>query len=341
MKGRKKKKIVGLAIALVGFAAYFASVYNYSLLEQIPASWQICCGDEGGQTAWDYKRIQAAVKEEGSSGDYAFWKQETDQEVENPDLSRSCSLSVWKIRGSLEVLFRPFILLQEDDIQGCYLSEEAARELFGGIDVIGNSVLYGERQLTVRGILKGNGQLLAARPKEDETTDRITLEEQSKRQVESFQMQYQIQGKAVNSQFLEEILQCLVLLFPCTLAIGFFRRLSRAVPDRSCVPGSWFLGRGAWWMLMTGFILFLFSMIDIPETMIPDKWSDFQFWGLWWESAKEQIGCFIQMEKVGQDLARMEHFVKSTVFLVMSVLAVARSKSVVARDGTRWYDRNI
>lgn len=333
MTGRKQKNLMRFAAALGGFAAYFASIYYFRLLEQIPAPWQFFCeNEERGQTAQDYERV-CSRKEDGESCQAcAFWKKEADQTVENPGLSRACKVSVWKIRGSLEILLPPFSAMQEDDRQGCYLSEKAARDLFGGADVIGSLLLLGERRLTVRGLIKGKESLLAVRPQEQEITDRVTLEEQSKRQAESFQMKFQIPGKAVSSQFLEEILWFLILLFPIAQAAGFFRRFNRVIPERNYAPGAWLLGTGVWWLLLAGFLLFIFPELHIPETMIPDKWSDFQFWGLWWESVKEDIGCFVRQEKVGNDLARMEYFAKSAAFLVMSLLSLLPIENL-------WYDK--
>lgn len=316
--------MVSLAAALAGFAAYFLSVYYYRLLVQVPVTWQIVCKDgESGQTAQDYKRIQSMQEDEESPLVCAFWKKEEDQTVENSSLGRTCTASVWKVRGSLEVLFHPFVKLQEDDLQGCYLSEEMAGNLFGSVEVVGSQVLYGKRQLTVRGILKEEDPLLVMRPGEQEATDRVTLADQSQRRVESFQMQYQIPGTAVNSLFLGEILQWVILLFPIALAVGFFRDFHRLLNDRKDDFPVRVLGKAVWWALLAGFAYFLFNSIDIPETMIPDKWSDFQFWKTWWESAKEQILCFVRQEWTGNEMVRMGYFVKSAVCSVVPFFIAA------------------
>lgn len=321
------RRLAGLAVTLIGFAAYFFSVYYYCLLVQIPVTWQIVCEDgESGQTAQDYEHIQGMQENEESPLVCAFWKKEEGQTVENSSLGRTCTASVWKVRGNLEVLFYPFVKLQEDDLQGCYLSEKMAGSLFGSAEVVGSQVLYGKRQLTVRGILKDEEPLLVMRPGEQEATDRVTLAEQPQRRVESFQMQYQIPGTAVNSLFLGEILQWLILLFPTVLAVVFFRDFHRLLNDRKDVFPVQSLGKAVWWALLAGVVYFLFNSIDIPETMIPDQWSDFQFWETWWESAKEQILCFVRQEWTGNEMVRMGYFVKSAVCSVVPFFIAAVKK---------------
>lgn len=52
-----------------------------------------------------------------------------------------------------------------------------------------------------------------------------------------------------------------------------------------------------WLFLAAGILLFLGMNIRIPSDMIPSKWSDFSFWGTWWETQRENLLCMIRMEQ--------------------------------------------
>lgn len=42
-------------------------------------------------------------------------------------------------------------------------------------------------------------------------------------------------------------------------------------------------------ILVVGIFVFLWANIRIPSDMIPSRWSDFSFWGTWWETRKENL----------------------------------------------------
>lgn len=318
-----KQKICCLVMTLAGFVFYAFSVYYYCLLAQVPPVWQIVCGEDSGRTAEDYRHVRE-TREKGNqaAGELpvcAFWRKEDGQTAENLQLNRTSDVTVWKVRGSLDVLSASFAAFDEEDWQGCYLAENTAWELFGSTEAEGCEITCGQRRLTVRGVLKGETSLVVMRPAAEETTDRITLGEASAASVENFLMSYGLRGKTVNSGFPAEILQWFLLLYPGALAIGFLKSL------KGCYP-MWAAGKFLWWILLAGMAYLLFRNIKIPETMIPGKWSDFQFWKDWWKSFHEQIVCYVEMDKTGRELRQAGYFVRSAVCSVMPFFITAVKK---------------
>lgn len=314
MRRHGSRRLFKLALPLTGLFFYCIAIHQYSSLCQYPAVYQVACG--GGHAALtqeDYRQICMTQEKEESSLCYAFWGKTEGVDVENVQGSRRSSVDVWRVRGRLDILFNGSVNLQETDLQGCYLDAETARELFGSTEVTGSEVTCMGRQFTIRGILVGEEDLLILRPGVKETTDHITLGDEDKdpmtaSKIESFLLRYGISGRAVDPLFLKYILQILLLLFPAGLGICLFRELKGGRAE------------GVRWILLLIMFWLLLRRIEIPETMIPDKWSDFQFWKNWWESAGDNMAAFARKEKTGRELAQIICFLKGAVCAAIPVV---------------------
>lgn len=301
-------RIVCLALPVLGILSYYIGIHDYCQLRAYPDAYQIVCGGGTSLTEADYENIRETQEKEESACRYALWGKTDGMEVEEMQWGRRSSVSVWKVRGDLEVLFTGSARLLEQDLQGCYLDAETARELFGSTEVLGSEVRCAGRRLTVRGILEGERGLLVIRPGGEERTDRITLENISASECESFLMRYGISGTAVSGAFLGEILQIFLFLFPVCLVIRLFRGLKGGRADVLR------------WILLLVLLCVLLRLIKIPETMIPDKWSDFQFWRQWWDLAKSHAAVYMAQEKTGKEMGQIILFLKGSLCSMIPIV---------------------
>lgn len=301
MSSRTKSNGLRLALILAALFSYYMAVCQYRLLIQTPITYQIVGGAEDSAllTKADYENIQEIQEKEESDLSYALWRKTDGLTAENPKWNRTASVSLWTVRGSLEVLLDQPVTLQEDDIKGCYLDAETARELFGSTEVIGSEIACGDRIFTIRGILQGEKALVVVRPRQAECTDRVTLANATGLEAERFQMRYGIEGTVANPFFLRGILQMLLFLFPAGLALSFPKK------------------NGFRWLLLFCLLCLFVRQVQIPETMIPDKWSNFQFWADWWKAAGENIVVYVQQEKTGRELSQIVCFLKGAICSVL------------------------
>lgn len=307
MSGEVKANGFRLALLLVAFFSYYTAICQYRLLAQSPITYQIIGGgDTSSLSKADYENIRETQAKEESELSYALWRKTDGLTAENPKWNRRSSVSLWTVRGSLEVLLDQPVNLQEDDIKGCYLDAKTAQELFGSTEVTGSEIVCEDRTFTVRGILQGEKALMVIRPRETESTDRVTLGNATGQEVERFQMRYGIEGTAANPFFLRGILLLLLFLFPAGLVLSFPKK------------------NGLRWLLLLGLACLFVRQVQIPETMIPDKWSNFQFWTDWWKAAGENVAAYVQQEKTGRDLVQIACFLKGAICLVISLFSIKR-----------------
>ena len=117
MRGLKcqKGRLGCLVMTLAGFIFYAFGVFYYSLLKEAPSVWHIVCEEDSGQTEEDYERVMKTWEKDRQEKDFplacAFWKKEEGQTAENLSLNRTCDVTVWKVRGSLEVLVQSSAVL--------------------------------------------------------------------------------------------------------------------------------------------------------------------------------------------------------------------------------------
>ena len=306
MNSRIKTNGLRLALILAAFFSYYMAVCQYRLLIQSPITYQIVGGEKGGSslTKADYENIKEIQQKEESDVSYALWRKTDDLTVENPKWNRVSSISLWTVRGNLEVLFDQPVKLLEEDTRGCYLDAQTAQELFGSTEVVGSEIVCEGRTFTIRGILQGEKALAVIRPRQTEDTNRVTLGNVTGLEAESFQMRYGIEGSAANPFFLRGILQMLLFLFPVGLALRFPKK------------------NGLRWLLLFCLACLFVHQVQIPETMIPDKWSNFQFWTEWWKAAGENIAAYVQQDKTGRELAQIACFLKGAVCSVASLFSI-------------------
>ena len=114
--------------------------------------------------------------EEQRPAAFTLWKEEKEQALENPDLSRSAAASVISLSGSSTLLFSSSAPLLSGDTEGCLLDEITAQSLFGSPDPVGAALFYGGRRLTVRGVIETERPLLLCQAEQKtEGLTRLTL----------------------------------------------------------------------------------------------------------------------------------------------------------------------
>ncbi|MFR5403889.1 MAG: hypothetical protein ACLTGX_12430 [Clostridium sp.] len=60
--------------------------------------------------------------------------------------------------------------------------------------------------------------------------------------------------------------------------------------------------------------------ISIPLDMIPNKWSDFDFWSKMGKEYKEKIEYVLYMKKYGVDIYNIENLLKSALYSIFTII---------------------
>lgn len=176
--GAKRWRVGSWLLAIFFFA--MCSIYVNRALP-LEKNVSLVC-KEPGITAAKMVQIRTYEQDMEDGRDVTAWSEKRQAAVSDAEGIRSVSTNVVEMNGTSELLFPYGRVLNEEDVEGCLIGIETARELFGSGDVIGVTLCYGEREYTVRGILYAPSELLVVEGTEEtDTFERITVGAQEDR----------------------------------------------------------------------------------------------------------------------------------------------------------------
>lgn len=264
---------------------------------------------------------------------FVGWREESLQSVTNPDLNRTANdLDILLINGSSNLLVKGSMLFK-DDKEGCLIDEETSFKLFGSSNCLGRTIVYNEKSLIVRGILKGTKANMMLQLPEDSnlalkglTIDGTGL---TINKIEEFKSQFGIQEMAINGGIYYIIAKNIAIIFPILALILILIKIIISIIKSRKKP---ILVVIYLFMIITSiFIVFKITniKISIPLDMIPNKWSDFDFWSKMWKQYSEKIQYVMYMKKSGIDIYNIENLLKSVLFSIFTIILFVINLNVI------------
>ncbi len=273
------------------------------------------------------------IEENKSDISVVGWTEKSLQSATNPDLNRSASdLKVLAIKGNSSLLFDGALLFQ-DDKEGCLIDTETSYKLFGSIHSLGKEITYGERELIVRGVHDGTKSNIIVQLLDDDRAvlDGLTIDgtDMTLNRIEEFKTQFGIQEMAVNGGIYHNFAKVFSMVFPIIALVlilikvitYFFRAKRKPVLKIIYISMA----------IITVFIFFKVTKlnISIPLDMIPNKWSDFDFWSKMWKENIEKLQYVLYMKKYGIDIYNIENLMMSGLYSILTVILFAINIKVI------------
>lgn len=243
----------------------------------------------------DAETIKNLQKGESESSEkivksFIVWEQSPKEDLRNKELAKNVTGEVVKVYGNLTMLF-PVEKLQgqtlyEGDREGTIISEGVAYSLWGSTDVVGQSLIVGDKAYVVRGVLKEkSNRIITQADMADQETKfsalRVQLvdKENVEGMISTLKFKYNLPESVLRNLSLTSILLSGLALLPGYL-LGFYGliKLYKFIYSThrywvSAILLS-IIALGLTWITieMMQFITY------IPSYIIPNKWSDFTFW---------------------------------------------------------------
>lgn len=308
---------------------------------------------------------------------FTAWVQNESQDLFYKEFNRHTPANVLYICGDSSLITDSTTALKSDDSQGCLLSEKTAYALFGSIDAAGLSLSLGDRELTVRGVLKDtdvgenlivvqindNDNLMTggkenANPGTDVKSDNYSgaggkenynletdvivnsnsgtgedlavralaidtegMNEAVKTNViESFSERYGINGQVADftpykniAGFFSEILPVCIIMFVVYAVI------SRA----ALVKSKPFIYALHWLTVLVVLVISIkmcgFSL-HISESMIPNRWSDFDFWKTLFDDYIRNLRLLGNVMKQTPEVRYISPMLQTIVFSILAAV---------------------
>ena len=265
-----------------------------------------------------------SIKESEKELAVVGWAEESLQSATNLDLGKSASeLNVLAIKGSSNLLVKGSNLFA-DDLEGCLIDNDTYYNLFGSSNCIGREIVYNDRTLVVRGILKGSKSNMIIQIPDDsmKALDGLTIDgtDFTLNKIEDFKMRFGISELAINGNVYYMLAKFISMIFPIiALVLILIKVISSLFKSRNkpVLVGIYII------MALT-FVFIFFKVtnikISIPLDMIPNKWSDFDFWSKMGKEYKEKIEYVLYMKKYGVDIYNIENLLKSALYSIFTII---------------------
>ena len=268
--------------------------------------------------------IIKSIKEADPELAIVGWAEEALQSANNPDLGKTASdLDVLTIKGSSNLLVKGSNLFA-DDLEGCLIDSDTSYKLFGSSNCVGREIVYNDRTLIVRGILKGCKANIMIQASEDpsQVLDGLTIDgtDLTLNKIEDFKMMFGINEMAISGNIYYMLAKFIALIFPIIALVLILTKIIASLFKSRNKPVLVIL-----YILMSIASVFIFFKvtnikISIPLDMIPNKWSDFDFWSKMGKEYKEKLEYVLYMKKYGVDIYNIENLLKSVLYSIFTII---------------------
>lgn len=280
--------------------------------------------------------IIKSIKEADPELAIVGWAEEALQSANNPDLGKTASdLDVLIIKGSSNLLVKGSNLFT-DDLEGCLIDSNTSYKLFGSSNCVGREIVYNDRTLIVRGILKGSKANIMIQAPEDssQVLDGLTIDgtDLTLNKIEDFKMMFGINEMAISGNIYYMLAKLIALMFPIIALVLILIKVIASLFKSRNKPVLVIL-----YILMTIASVFIFFKITnikiaIPLDMIPNKWSDFEFWSNMGKEYKEKFEYVLYMKKYGVDIYNIENLLKSVLYSVFTIILFVINLRIIKID---------
>ena len=222
------------------------------------------------------------------------------------------------ICGNPELLDAGVLAWQE----GCFLDQKTAQNLFGTDNCNAQTILLGSRQYPVLGTLPAVQPTIL---RTTETADGAVLNrcvlaasaENRNGMASQFMIRWGLQGSTIDFYAIWAVTFNMLLIPPTFLVLHFavygIRRFrSNAFPCR--------MKNLLLLIALLGMLFGIWKQIIILPNMIPDRWSDFSFWGRWWNDQWKNFQMVLRTPMSEGHLQMMLDMVKSILSSTAAVL---------------------
>lgn len=279
------KPISGLVIIFLMLICFGLSMgYNQQLKSM--KNIVMLYSDDHGLKASELSIMQSKESERDVPVSFSGWVQKNEQDLYNPEFNRHTQVDVVYISGDSSLIIDSSISLKLDDKEGCLISKNSAYELFGSFDVKNNKVLVGDRVFIIRGLIDhAKSTLVIQTLNNDELkmravaieTDHL-IQDKREQSITQFIQYHNLEVKRVDYNLFKKVANLLSSLFPILLTfICVFSILKRAILARNTpfICALYLMGAATVGVIT---IVICEVHLDIPQSMIPNLWSDFEFW---------------------------------------------------------------
>lgn len=247
--------------------------------------------------------------------EFSFWGELENQWVSCKETGGIAEVTKVLLSGNPGLMDAEELTWQE----GCFLDEATAQRLFGTAVCADQTIWDQDRSYRVLDtILAQKPTMLTAAEKSDgQILNRCALNvpmETGKQTAAQFLLRWGLAGEVIDYYPLWVAVYDYLLVLPGILIVEsyFYRRNRTQSRSKKII------------LLLTAvcLLILLSSRILFLPDMFPSHWSDFSFWGNWWEGQKQNLQLVLRTPMGERHLQMMMNMVKSILSSTAAILLI-------------------
>lgn len=314
--------VIKIALVLAMIICWVLSIGYTNRLASVKNTFNIYFDEEEYFPADIYK-MQKEEKDKGNSLVFTGWHEKEKQTVLNSNFNRRVESNIIFICGQSSLVAEGPILF-EDDINWCLIDEETAYKLFGSNDVIGNTIIYDSGEFIIRGIHRAMEDTIIMKAESD-SKDKIQgllidISNDGIKNIKLISERYGVKEYGVNSTVYYNLgKMCTSLLPLIILLIIVWSDLKKAIEikDRPVLFIFSIMMIIVW---IIAFFCITRYKISIPVDILPNKWSDFDYWSKFFQECMDKIKYVIYMKKYMLDIYVISYLNKIFLCTIIAII---------------------
>lgn len=243
--------------------------------------------------------------------------------ISNEELQKSAEVNLISITGNSSILVRGPILFTDDE-DGCLIDKTVAYKLFGDYSVEGMTLQYEGNKYTIRGVIENaeNSIVIQTKSNSEMEMDLVLLDMngEDNRYVEKFLTKYSLPQNYTTNNTYYSISNLMTLVLPIIMACIIINKMFKLVKINKNKP----IKKILLILLLLVFMYLLYLILNIKfkinYNLIPNEWSDFDYWGDLINKYSERNREILFAKKYVIDIPLIDNMIKSVLSSIASII---------------------
>lgn len=326
-----KKHIINIFLLICMIMCFGLSLGYYNNLNDKRSVTNFYLEDQ----QYTMENFSALKADEESINGYTAWKEYNNVALMNEDLGKNSTVKCLTICGNSALVVDSNKMLFQDDKIGCLIDKETAYDLFGSYNVEGNEIIYNNKKLKIRGIHKGEEHTIVVQADHTfkDNFNGITVD--SKQNMETLSGVLGINNNGLNTGFYSTIAKLFLIVIPIMIIVPIvFKIIRKAIKEKS-MPVRVVLYAILLFIITKIFFKIVNIRFSIPYDIIPNQWSDFNYWSSFFEDYIDKAKYILYMKKYTMDICYLNILFKCIITSLLSIVLFCILKKRIKIDSIK------
>lgn len=241
--------------------------------------------------------------------------------ITNKQFSKSKESNIVEITGNSSLLFNSTILFM-DDKKGCLIDKSVAYALFGSYDVKGMEIDIEGKSYTIRDVLNNEDGIVVIQSNPEKEMELLVLDITNKdeRYIENFSTKYGFENNYTTNKFYKEISNLISLILPLIIEFMIIINMLKLIKSQK----NKLIKKIILIMILFVFIYFFYLIVNVKfkinYNIIPNEWSDFDYWGEMITDYYQRNRELLFKKKYSMDILLIDDMIKSIFCSIIAII---------------------